>query len=371
MNFLDFNSFQDFILGDINLKLLFCFILAFSISFFLIPSIVEIAKAKSLFDEPNNRTSHISKIPTLGGLAIFNGVAISLLIFFNFTEFPKFQYTIAGLLIIFFTGFKDDIIGITPFKKLIAQFIAVSITIIFGRILITNLHGFLGIWEFNYHMGILVTVITLLGITNCFNLLDGIDGLSSSLGILVSLTFGAWFYLVGEYNWAILSSALIGALLAFFCYNVYGRKNKIFMGDTGALLLGFILAVMAIKFNELNITIQGQFRVHAAPSVSIGFMMIPIFDTLRVFVTRILKNKYPFSPDKTHIHHYLLQLGLTHFQSTLVLFLVSIFFILISWFLQKLSVAWLLIVLFAIATILSYIPILLCENRERKNRPLM
>ncbi len=369
MNFPYFNSFQDFILGEINLKLIFCFSLAFAISFFLIPSIVEIAKAKSLFDEPNDRASHIHKTPTLGGLAIFNGVAISLLIFFDFSDFPKFQYTIAGLMIIFFTGFKDDIVGITPFKKLVAQLIAVFITIVFGRILITNLHGFLGIWELNYHMGILFTIITIVGITNCFNLMDGIDGLSASLGILVSGTFGAWFYLVGEYNWAIMSAALAGALLAFFFFNVYGKKNKIFMGDTGALLLGFIIAVMAIKFNELNITLKGPWAIQAAPAVSIGIMMIPIFDTLRVFITRILKNRYPFTPDKTHIHHYLLKLGLSHFLSTLVLFLASICFIVLSWYLRFLSVAWLLLVLFGVATILSYIPILFVEKWMNKKKP--
>jgi UDP-N-acetylmuramyl pentapeptide phosphotransferase/UDP-N-acetylglucosamine-1-phosphate transferase len=366
MNLPSFTGFQDFIFGDINLKLLLCFCLAFVISFFLIPSIVEIARAKSLFDEPNHRTSHIHKTPTLGGLAIFNGVAISLLIFFDFSDFPKFQYTIAGLLIIFFTGFKDDIIGIDPLKKLVAQLIAVIITIVFGRIFITSLHGFLGVWEINYHIGILVTIVIILGITNCFNLMDGIDGLAASLGILVSSTFGAWFYLVGEYNWAIMSAALVGALLAFFFYNVFGKKNKIFMGDTGALLLGFIMAVMAIKFNELNISLQGPWAMRAAPAGSIGIMMIPIYDTVRVFLTRILKNRYPFSPDKTHIHHYLLRLGLSHFQSTLVLVLASIGFIGISWYLRTLSVAWLLFILFIVATILSYIPILIVERLMNK-----
>ena len=140
------------------------------------------------------------------------------------------------------------------------------------------------------------------------------------------------------------------------------------MGDTGALLLGFNLAVMAIKFNELNITLKGLWAMHAAPAVSIGIMMVPIYDTLRVFLTRILKNRYPFSPDKTHIHHYLLRLGFTHFQSTVVIVLVSIGFIGISWYLRTLSVAWLLLVLFVVATILSYIPIILVEKRMKLNK---
>ena len=126
------------------------------------------------------------------------------------------------------------------------------------------------------------------------------------------------------------------------------------------------MAVMAIRFNELNITIQGPWAIHAAPAVSIGIMMVPIYDTVRVFLTRILKNRYPFSPDKTHIHHYLLQLGLSHFQSTMVLFFASMCFIFISWYLRTLSVAWLLLVLFIVATILSLIPILLVEKRTYK-----
>ncbi len=364
MNLPYFTSFQDFIFGNIHLKLLFSFSLAFVICFFLIPSIVEIAKAKSLFDDPNDRSSHVHKTPTLGGLAIFNGVAISLLIFFDFSDFPKFQYTIAGLMIIFFTGFKDDIIGITPFKKLLAQLIAVFITIVFGRILLTNLHGFFGIWSVSYYLGIVLTMVTIVGITNCFNLMDGIDGLSASLGIVVSLAFGSWFFLVGEYNWAIMSATLVGALLAFFIFNVYGKKNKIFMGDTGALLLGFIMAVMAIKFNELNITQTGPWAVKAAPAVSIGILIVPVYDTLRVFLTRIFNNKHPFSPDKTHIHHYLLQLGCTHFQATLVLFIASLGFIAVSWFLRDLSVAWLLLIQFSVATFLSIIPIYLVEKRR-------
>jgi UDP-GlcNAc:undecaprenyl-phosphate/decaprenyl-phosphate GlcNAc-1-phosphate transferase len=366
MQFFSFRSGQEFLFGNSDLKLLFCFILAFIITFFLIPSIVEIARAKSLYAEPDDRKVHTHSTPTLGGLAIFTGLSLALLIFFDFTFFPKFQYTIAGLLIIFFTGFKDDIIGITAFKKFVAQLLAATITIVFGKMLLTNLHGFLGIFEINYHISILITLIAIVGIINCFNLMDGIDGLSSGLGILVSLTFGIWFYLVKEYNWALISVGLIGSLLAFFIFNVFGKKNKIFMGDTGSLILGFFLAIMAIQFNEVNINLTGPWHIRAAPAVSIGILMIPFFDTLRVFITRIMKNKSPFSADKTHIHHYLLQLGLSHLQATLVLFFVNVFFIVISWYLRELTTAWLLIILLTIAFILFHIPILLVERKKKR-----
>src|ERR1017187_8856589 len=176
MNFFNIKSGQQLIFGNSDLKLIFCFILAFVITFFLIPSIVEIARAKSLYAEPGERKAHTHNTPTLGGLAIFTGLSLSLLIFFDFNFFPKFQFTIAGLLIIFFTGFKDDIIGIVAFKKFFAQIFAVLITIVFGKMLLTNLHGFLGIFEINYHMSILITLVAIVGIINCFNLMDGIDG---------------------------------------------------------------------------------------------------------------------------------------------------------------------------------------------------
>ena len=353
----------------IDTKLMFCFGIAFLITFYLIPTIVEIARAKGLTAEPNGRSSHSKSVPTLGGLAIFTGVAISSLIFFSFSTFPKFQFIVAGLFIIFFAGFKDDIIGITPFKKLLAQLAACLIIIVFGNIRITNLHEFLGIGEISYNIGLLITIITLVGITNCYNLIDGIDGLTASLGILASATFGVWFYLVGEYNWAMLSVSLMGALLAFFIYNVFGRKNKIFMGDTGSLVLGYIIAVMAIEFNEFNITLTSPYTIHAAPAVSIGIIMIPFFDTIRVFFTRILQNKHPFTPDKTHLHHYLLDLELSHIMATLIILLMSIFLIAASFLLQGLSTAWLLIILLAMAAFLSYIPIGIVEvrNAKRKN----
>jgi len=352
----------------IDTKLMFCFGIAFLITLFLIPSIVEIARAKSLTAEPNGRSSHSKSIPTLGGIAIFTGVAISSLIFFSFSTFPKFQFTIAGLLIIFFAGFKDDIIGISPFKKFLAQIAACLIIIVFGTIRFTNLHGFLGLYEISNHVGLLITIITIVGITNCYNLIDGIDGLTATLGILVSLTFGTWFYLIGQYNWAMLSVSLTGALLAFLIFNVFGKKNKIFMGDTGSLILGYIIAVMAIEFNEFNINLTGPYVVHAAPAVSIGIIMVPFFDTLRVFFTRIFKNKHPFTPDKTHLHHYLLDLGLSHIMATLIILLVSIFFIAVSFLLQDLSTAWLLIILFAMAAFLSYIPITIVELKRKRRR---
>lgn len=351
---------------NINTRLLLCFLVASGLTFWLIPSVVNIARKKRLFADPNDRSSHTESTPTLGGLAIFTGVALSTLLFFNFTAIPKFQYAIAGLLIIFFTGIKDDLLGITPFQKFVAQITAVLIIVIFGGIRFTWLHGFIGIFGMNDNIGIVVSVIAIVGITNCFNLMDGIDGLSASLGILASVVFGTWFYMVGDYDWAMLCVGLTGALIAFFYFNVFSVKHKIFMGDTGSLILGFIMAIMVIRFNEANIGLTGPWHVRAAPAVSFGIIMVPVFDTLRVFITRIFRNVSPFSPDKTHIHHYLLELGFSHFQATLVLFITGMLFVAVSWFLRGQTVAWLLIWLLLMGAVLWAVPILIVEWRKRR-----
>jgi UDP-N-acetylmuramyl pentapeptide phosphotransferase/UDP-N-acetylglucosamine-1-phosphate transferase len=343
--------------------------LTFSLSLFIsavmIPSLIDIARAKSYVDEPNSRTSHHNTTPTLGGIAIFIGSVIAFLMFVSVGAMPSFQYILASILIIFFIGFKDDIIGISPYKKLLGQVIAALIVIEFGRIMFTNLHGLFYIYPITYNFGLVLSVITIIGITNCFNLMDGIDGLSASLSILACSAFGIWFYLTGNYDWVILCAGITGATLAFLYFNLFSRQNKIFMGDTGSLLLGFMISIIAIRFNEASVGVTGIFAVQAAPAVSIGFLMIPIFDTLRVFVTRMVKNQPPFSPDKTHIHHYLLDLGFSHRKATLILTATGFFFIAISFLLKDLTVFWLLFVLVSIASLLSFIPIYLVTKKKR------
>jgi UDP-N-acetylmuramyl pentapeptide phosphotransferase/UDP-N-acetylglucosamine-1-phosphate transferase len=347
-----------------EIRLVLSFGLALFISSVLIPSIIDIARAKSYVDAPGNRTSHLASTPTLGGIAIFIGSIIAFLMFANVVAIPSLQFIIASVLIIFFIGFKDDIIGISPYKKFWGQVIASLIVIEFGRIILTNLHGLFYIYPITYNFGLVLTLITIIGVTNCFNLVDGIDGLCASLSILACAAFGTWFYLTGQFDWAIFAAGIIGATLGFLYFNLFSRRNKIFMGDTGSLFLGFIISILAIKFNESSIGITGPYAVQAAPAVSIGILIIPIFDTLRVFATRIVKNKPPFSPDKTHIHHYLLDLGFSHKVATLILTLTGILFIGVSFLLKNLIVSWLLIILAGMASVLSFIPIFLAGRKK-------
>ena len=323
---------------EINfIKIILSFLTALLITYFSIPSIVSVAKAKNLYDEPNGRTSHKHATPTLGGLAIFSAVIIAMLIFFDFTSYADMQYVIAGSIILFFIGIKDDILSISPLKKLVGQIMAGLIVIILGNIHFTSIHGLFGLTTIPYSTSIFITLFVIIVITNCFNLIDGIDGLASGVAILISLTFGTWFVLIKDWEYAAISVAMIGALIAFFYFNVWGKRNKIFMGDTGSLIIGFIISILVIHFNERNIMFEDPYRVAAAPAVSFGILIIPLYDTLRVFINRALKNKSPFRPDKGHVHHRLLKLGNNHLQATLILIAINVFFILIVFALHNMA----------------------------------
>lgn len=332
------------------------FITAFLLSFYAIPSIINIAKTKRLFDEPGERSSHTESIPRLGGFAIFAGVFFATTFWTPFVVFNELQYILCALIIMFLVGAKDDIIPMSPGKKLIGQILAAGILVSKADVKLTSLYGLFGIYDIHPIVSIILSTFTIILIINSFNLIDGINGLSSSLGGIISCSFGIWFYMVDESQFAIMAFALTGSLVAFFKYNY--TPAKIFMGDTGSLITGLICSILAIKFIEINklLLLSGDsLAVKSVPAVTMGILIIPLFDTLRVFVTRILKGKSPFYPDKTHIHHLLLDVGCSHMQGTAVLVLVNVFFVILAYSLQNLGTLSLMIVILAVATILSSI----------------
>jgi UDP-N-acetylmuramyl pentapeptide phosphotransferase/UDP-N-acetylglucosamine-1-phosphate transferase len=164
-------------------------------------------------------------------------------------------------------------------------------------------------------------------IINAINLIDGIDGLASGVGMLVSLFFGIYFYLIDDGQLAVVSFSLLGALVPFFIYNVFAKRSKIFMGDAGALVLGVILSALTISFNEMNISEASAYHIINVPMVSICVLVLPMFDTIRVFTIRIMQKKSPFSPDKNHLHHMFLALGYNHRQSTGILLIINVIYI--------------------------------------------
>ena len=349
-----------------TLILIESFLLAFIITYISVPSIVEVAKSKQLYDVPNGRTSHEKITPTLGGLAIFSGFIISSMVFVNISEIVYFQYVVASIIVIFFIGLKDDTVGLSPMKKFIGQIIAAGIVIDLGGIKLESLQGIGGIHNLDAYGSDLFSLFVIIGIVNAINLIDGIDGLASGVSILAIATFGTWFYLVGEIQLAIVSATLTGALIAFFIYNVFAHKNKLFMGDIGSLMLGFMLSILAIKFIEVNRITTSIYTVKSAPAVAVGILILPVFDTLRVFAIRMAKGKSPFRPDKQHVHHYLLELIGSHKKATAILLTANVFFIALSFLLMNLGITLLGAILFVLAGVLSYVPYQLVQKRRAK-----
>jgi UDP-GlcNAc:undecaprenyl-phosphate GlcNAc-1-phosphate transferase len=332
-----------------------------------IPTIIRISYLKHLYDVPDDRKIHGKAIPTLGGLAIFAGFAIALSVFApNDIEFIQYQYLYAALLIIFFTGIQDDILSISPLKKLLGQIIAAALVVLMGGVKLTSMHGLFGIGAIDDSWSIILTIFTLLVIMNGSNLIDGINWLSGGVGIVVSLAFGIFFLINGHHELAIISSSLIGGLLGFMWFN--RTPAKIFMGDTGSLIIGLINGVLCIYFININGTAV-PFIFEASPIIAFGILIVPLFDTLRVFLWRMLRGKSPFSPDRNHIHHRLLELGYSHMKSSGIIVFTNIVFIAFLFFAHnRFNSFVLLLVLLGAASALSYLPSVIIKKRKKESQ---
>lgn len=336
--------------------------LAFVVTFFAIPVIIQVAKEKKLFDEPDERKVHKTVIPTLGGLGIFAGFIIAALLGAPHDASNDIQYFAAASVVIFFLGIKDDILVISATKKFIGQVAAAFIIIKFGHIQLNNMYGLFGIHEIPAFAGSVLTMFTIVVITNSFNLIDGVDGLAGSLGLLTTLVFGGYFYYIGELSYAVMAFAMAGSTIGFLIYNF--SPAKIFMGDTGSLLLGLINSILVIKFINISQTSAVAMHLDASPVIGFAILMIPLFDTLRIFTYRILDRRSPFSPDRNHIHHLLLDLGNSHKQVTFICVIANFGFILLAFFLRNLDLNLLLVILLTVASAFIGIAYVL---RNRKN----
>lgn len=341
------------------------FITAFVLVYLAIPSIINIARVKHLYDVPDHRKSHAGVVPTLGGVAIFAGVIFSIILWTPFDVFGDLQYILCSFIIIFLIGAKDDILPMSPYRKMLGQIFACFILVFKAQVRLTSLYGIFGVYAIPEIPSILLSMFTILVIINAFNLIDGIDGLTGSLATLISITLGTWFFLVDRTDLAIIAFSLAGATIAFLRYNI--TPARIFMGDTGSMMIGLISAILVIEFIEIHAEIQGSpYAFKSVPAVAVGILILPLFDTLRVFILRVFKRKSPLSPDRSHIHHLLLDSGLTHMQATTVLVLVNLAFIFFVVYFQYLGNLRLLIIILVLASILTVIPYLIAKNRQPK-----
>ena len=335
---------------------LLIFFWALLIAIFSIPTIINVAHTKRILDEPNYRKVHDTEKPRLGGLAIFAGFMTSITIFGDLSQ--GVQQLLAGSLVIFFVGVKDDITDVSVFKKFFVQVLASGIVLFIADIRISSFQGLFGVYELEPGISYAFSFLVILCITNAINLIDGLDGLAGTIVVIVSLSFGVYFFLLNDLPYAYVSFALSGAVIGFLRYNLIDAR--VFMGDTGSLVSGFIIAILAIHFIELN-TIQ------SAPAIAVGILFIPIFDTLRVFAKRVYNGISPFRPDRNHAHHNLLDFGMSHLQVVILMGVLNIVIIVFVINFTSLGNTILLLSIGAISVFFSLALELITKRKHIKN----
>ena len=322
---------------------------SFIITFLAIPVILTIADQKKLFDVPDERKLHTHAVASLGGVGIFSGFLLSALLAIQINGNPEFQYYFAAALVIFFLGLKDDIIVLSATKKFIGQLIAASILIHLGGVRIEGMHGFLGLDELPAGFSYAISYLTIILVINSFNLIDGIDGLAASLGIMTMLVFGTYFFMNENLAYALLAYAMCGSLVAFLIFNHH--PAKIFMGDSGSLMIGLVASILVIKFITVSSGPFVKVPVTSVVAVGVSVLFLPLVDTLRVFAIRIFNGRSPFTPDRNHIHHLLLGWGFNHAAVTLICLSVNILFLMLTWSARSLGSTIVLIGMTALALI--------------------
>lgn len=344
------------------------------------PPLIKVARLKNLIDEPGEeRKLHKRRIPTIGGIIIFAATIFSFAMWFpseqveDMQELLKamsdFKYLVATVLILFFVGIKDDIIGTAAIKKLVANIFVGLILVLMADIRLTSLHGVLGILEIPHWASVFLSLMTYIVIINAFNLIDGVDGLASGIGLIVALAYGFWFLVAGNIVLGCLSFSLAGALLSFMIYNF--SPARIFMGDSGSLTIGLIIAILTIKLIESDrAQINSVLLTEVSkPVYAIAVLIFPLFDTLRIFIYRTARGNSPFEADRNHIHHRLLDLGLNHRETVMTLYAANIFIILLAVLMKDLESSISLVVIGIVATVLSHIPYMIKQRRLRNTIP--
>jgi UDP-GlcNAc:undecaprenyl-phosphate GlcNAc-1-phosphate transferase len=334
------------------IQLLYIFLIALFSSMIMVPFLMRWALDTGAVDAPDSRKIHKKAIPRIGGVAICMGWLFSLLIYVDMTS--QVRGILAGTLIVFFTGLIDDLYGLSPKKKFLGQFAACLITIFVGELYISSLGNLFGGETINLPawLGIPFTLLAVVGIVNAFNLMDGLDGLAGGISVIALSSFLILGHLTGNLMIMALCAALLGAILGFLKYNLF--PARIFMGDTGSLVVGFVIAFLAVMLTQTS-------GSTVAPIVPVLILGIPIVDTLRVMGRRLAQGKHPFAPDRTHLHHNFLDLGLKHRYTVLLMYGLSFFWASFA-ILARNWEDWRLIVSFALLMIFFYLDILLLRK---------
>ena len=289
-------------------------------SLFIIPKIRQISQKHHLMDSSSHRSSHVGNVPSFGGVAFY--ISYILVLFFSqsLDNHHVSLTLLASISIVFFTGFLDDLKDLSSKIKFLGQFIAVGLLMFQPDFRINSLHGFMGLDEIPLFVSIAGSMFFLLGLINAFNLIDGIDGLTGITGIIVASFYAFMFYSLGIYFYAAIAVTTIATLLAFLRFN-FSIERKIFMGDTGSLVIGLVLGLLTLKLMSFGdeAYVSLSFNRAQLPLFLVAVLFVPLLDTLRVMLVRALNGVSMFEPDRNHIHHIIIDFGMSHRRASFLI----------------------------------------------------
>lgn len=329
-------------ISDTGLSYFAVFLVPFLVTYIAVPQVIYVVREKGLLDIPDFRSSHKEQTPTMGGIAFFLSLVLSFFVIHLFNPRGESISIIAGLSILFFVGVKDDLLNVSPKVKILAQLFAISFLFFNSTIYITSFDGFCGINEIPKIISLVFSLFVGLSIINSYNLIDGINGSASMVGIVIFSLLGYIFFKMGLEYYTMIAVAIIGLLLSFLRFNLSSNKS-IFMGDTGSLVIGFIISVFTLKLLSVSPSELLLAGINPASKfvMALALLFMPSFDTSRVIVIRLLKKKKPFSPDRSHVHHLLIDsMGLNHPQASLLLALTSLIVFLVTYCANKYLSVW-------------------------------
>lgn len=370
MNLLDQQVLLELFRGYTLLFTFGTFLLAFCLTWYFIPKVLWVTKEKQLVKEINHRSSHKIEVPSFGGVAFFLVLILIISILQSLRTAETGNHLIIGLTFLFMAGLKDDLVISTAKLKLVSQIFAAGFIIFSPELELTSLHGFLGITEIPLWVGYSLKLLIVVALINAYNLIDGIDGLAGIAGIVICSSFAITFHLISEPYFVLISVTVMGLLAAFLRYNFSRGHRKIFMGDGGSLTIGFLIAFLSIKIlvRKESVTLLNEgFMPENRVLFVLAILFLPVYDTLRVIILRLMEGKSPFEADRNHLHHVLLDNKLTHKQASLVLGGINILIIGLFIFLSKIfesgSLSLIMLLLFVVVAVIFEI---LKKNRKLK-----
>ena len=315
---------------SMTLKLIIMSLLSFTVTTVIYPFVLRYARRHNIVDNPDARKLHRRPVPVMGGVAVYAGILAGCIAMYLLVPRASIKWSIMAMTTMLLLGIWDDIKNLPAVFRLIMQFSIVGFYMCFTGYYISNFFGLFGIHEISPWIGIPLSLIAGVGTINAINMIDGIDGYSSGYGIMASSSFAVLFIIVGQMVWSCLAVIVTSALIPFFIHNVFGVKSKMFIGDGGTMMLGFLMTIFELGSLSLHQGSQLEDHGIGVIAMTLAILCIPVFDTLRVMTARMTRGRSPFKPDKSHLHHLFIDMGFSHFGAAACILSMN-FAVIIIW----------------------------------------